>query len=523
MRAWLLLLLLLIPSVPAEFGHEHAGYPVNVDGDTVWPYIPKDLYERHQELVDDLMAEGDPLNKVNGYTAFPYYPLLTAELQRLASENPGLVRMESAGKSRLGLDLWVLEIANFEDPDHIPLEDREVIYLDGGTHSNEYSGVYFVTEWLQFLLDEYETNETAQWIVQNRHLFVLPMVNPDGSNAMGRLNAITVNINRNFPGTWGTVASDTPPLNWPGPYPASEPETQSVIGVMQDARPDFVQSTHCCGNLWLHPYGAEHLGHAPDFDMFTNICRQVFPDLTVNVSQPDCGETWSTIYPASGTTLDEGYAQVGASSWSYEMSGRGAIAPWGQPVVDTDVRVQEIESWRGVMHGMLHAEKYGALPRITSIHVDAEAGETHVNVENQGWGNVSTAHVQVGPFAASLPDMVPGQEVRLYFDSLLPAGEVPVQVEYKKRLHPDSNWGRSILDVVLEPMEDGDLVAVLEGPVPPSMGVLLPDPAPLLQEAPEPQVLEQASQPAPHEDSPGLFVGAMLLALVAIAARRRQL
>ena len=185
--------------------------------------------------------------------------------------------------------------------------------------------------------------------------------------------------------------------------------------------------------------------------------------------------------------------------------------------------MQEIESWRGVMHGMLHAEKYGALPRITSIHVDAEAGETHVNVENQGWGNVSTAHVQVGPFAASLPDMVPGQEVRLYFDSLLPAGEVPVQVEYKKRLHPDSNWGRSILDVVLEPMEDGDLVAVLEGPVPPSMGVLLPDPAPLLQEAPEPQVLEQASQPAPHEDSPGLFVGAMLLALVAIAARRRQL
>ena len=516
-----LALLMILPAVSAEFGDEHAGYPVNVDGQTVWPYIPADLYERHQDLVDDLMA-GDPLNKVNGYTAFPYYPLLTAELQRLASENPGLVRMESAGKSRLGLDLWVLEIADFDNPDHIPLEERETIYLDGGTHSNEYSGVYFVTEWLQFLLDEYETNETAQWIVQNRHLFVLPMVNPDGSNAMGRLNAITVNINRNFPGTWGTVASDQPPLNWPGPYPASEPETQAVIKVMQDARPDFVQSTHCCGNLWLHPYGAEHLGHAPDFDMFSNICRSVFPDLTVNVTQPDCGETWSTIYPASGTTLDEGYAQVGASSWSYEMSGRGAVAPWGQPIVDTDVRVQEIESWRGVMHGMLHTEKYGALPTIQKIHVTDD--ETHVVLKNEGWGNVTEGQLRVGPHAVALPHLLPGEEVTLAFDRPLTGDAVAVDMDYRKRLHPDSNWGHVQFEAPLEAI-DGELYAALEGRAePPSMGVLLPDPAPLVQAPLVSANTIQGATPATQgdtEDAPGLPIAALLIGLAVIALRRR--
>lgn len=515
--------LFLVPVVNAEFGAEDAGYPVNVDGETVFPYIPQDLAERHPELVEEMLAEGDPLNKVNGYTIFPYYALLTAEVQRLASENPDKVRMFSAGKSHLGLDLWVLEIANFDAKDRIPLEDREVIYLDGGTHSNEYSGVYFVTEWLQFLLDEYDTNETAQWIVDNRRLFVLPMVNPDGSHLFGRLNAITVNINRNFPGTWGTVEADQWPLNWPGPYPASEPETQAVIDVIQMAKPDFVQSTHCCGNLWLHPYGAEHLGNAPDIDMFTNICENVFPDLTINVSRIRCGETWSTIYPAGGTTLDEGYAQVGAASWSYEMSGRGAIAPWGQPIVDTDVRVQEIESWRGVMHGMLHAEKYGALPTVTSIDVNGRTID--VTVQNQGWGNVTIGQIQVGETLLALPALEPGESTTWSLPGDYDAGDaIPVNVEWKKRIHADSNWGSVVFNV---PVTDvaGDLLA--EVPVrnePPSMGELLPDVAdfkPEAQPADSPASVANAADEG-SKDTPLYLAPLLVVGLVVLALRRRS-
>ncbi len=486
--------LMLAPSVSGEFGEEREGYPVNVDGDVVYPYIPTHLAERHPELVASLLSAdlGDPLNKVNGYTAFPYYPLLTAEVRRLAEDHPGLVRLTSAGQSHLGLDLWLLEIADFINPDRVPLSEREVIYLDGGTHSNEYSGVYFVTEWLQFLLDEYETNETAKWIVDNRRTFVMPMINPDGSHAFGRVNAIDVNVNRNFPGTWGTV-DETPGLNWPGPYPASEPETQAVIKVMQETRPDFVQSTHCCGNLWLHPYGAEQLGHAPDFDMLTNICVRVFSDLPT-----DCGEIWSTIYPASGTTADEGYAQVGASSWTYEMSGRGAIAPWGQPVVDTDVRVQEVESWRGVMHGMLHAEKYGAFPVITDIVGDANG--LKVTVQNQGWGNITQASMRIGSHGVSLPALVPGQRAVFTLEGDFQAGGIPVELEWKKRMHPDSNWGRDLLDIQLVLGEGTALLGLLpELPVAPSMGSLLP--------ATPASVLENATTPPDYTSEPILEAG----------------
>lgn len=518
-----LALTVAVPPSTAEFGHEDDGFPVNVDGETVYPFVTPGLMERHGDLVRQLLAEAaaEPLNKVAGYTVMPYYPLLTAELQRLATEHPGLVRLSSAGQSRLGLDLWMLEIADFDNPARIPLEQREVIYIDGGTHSNEYSGVYFTTEWAQFLLDEYATNETARWIVQNRHVYILPMVNPDGSNVMGRVNAITVNVNRNFPATWGTVPADQPPLNWGGPWPASEPETQAVIGVMQAIRPDFVQSTHCCGNLWLHPYGAEQLGHAPDYGMFTNVCRNVFPDLSVGVERIQCGETWSTIYPASGTTLDEGYSQSGASSWSYEMSGRGAIAgPWGEPVVDTDVREQETESWRGVLHGLLHAEQYGALPRVTAVAGTPSA--LTVTVTNQGWGNVSEARVTFGSYAFALPALVPGQSVDVVLPGPWSALDVPVEVEWKKRLHPDSNWGRALSTVTLA-QDAGNLVGAL--PVPglkPSMGKLLPEPVDSFTAlAPASSFTVQGDvgrQEAPAPLAPAL----MGLALVAAAVLRRR-
>ncbi len=516
---WAILMVILVAApATAEFGDEDEGYPVNEDGQTIYPYIPEDLAEAHPEVVAQMLAE--PRNKVNGYTAFPYYPILTAEMQRLAEEHPDIARLSSAGKSRAGLDLWVLEIADFDNETRKPLAEREVIYLDGGTHSNEYSGVYFVTEWAQFLLDEYETNETAQWIVQNRHTFILPMVNPDGSNAFGRLNALTVNINRNFPATWGAVDADRPPMNWPGPYPASEPETQAVIGVMKAISPDYVNSIHCCGNLWLHPYGAEHLGHAPDLPMYNRTCINVFADLTVGVERRSCGETWSTIYPASGTTLDEGYALVGASSWSYEMSGRGAIAPWGQPVVDTDVREQETESWRGVMHAMLHTEKYGANPRVTSVAGTPDA--LTVTVLNDGWGELRQGTLAIGAQAVSLPTLAPGQEAIIELTGDFDERVVPVDMTWAKRIHPESNWGKTHFALPLE-LDGGKLTGTLPTvPEAPDMSYLLPEvPADVSLNLEAPGPLVQSVQ-EPSQDAPGAGLVLLGIALLGVALARRR-
>lgn len=413
MRALALLLagLTLLPTAAAEFGRDDAsGYPVAVDGTSTFPggYLPGGA------------GPAGPLNAVGPFTVYPYYPVLTAELQRLAAEHPDLVKLHSIGTSTLGLDLWMLEIADFENPDMLPLEEREVVWVDGGHHSNEYSGVWFAAHLASFLADGYGQNETATWIVENRHTWIMPLVNPDGSHAFGRLNAKAVNINRNYPVDWGALAED-PLMNNPGPAPASEVETQLNIAWFNKTRPDLYVSVHCCGNLWLYPYGVEGLDPL-DQQAFSRICDEAFASV-----REFCGPIWSTIYPASGSSVDTVYEYTGAAAFGYEMSGRGAVALWGQPFTTASVEEEEVESWTGLMHGFLNVHRYGAYPNVTAAGV--VDGQLVLRVRNDGYGNLTNATLD----GVAIPPLAPGAEADITLPRALAAGPLAVELVYEKR------------------------------------------------------------------------------------------
>ena len=434
MRGWaaLLFLILLLPSASAEFGrYDHTGYPVAVDGT---PTYPGGILPTGQ------LIEG-PLNNVGPLTIYPYYPVLTAEVQRLASERPDLVKLHSIGKSTAGLDMWMLEIADFDNPDMLPLQEREVVWVDGGTHSNEYSGVWFAAHLASFLADGYGANETATWIVENRHTWIMPLVNPDGSHAMGRLNAKTVNINRNYPVDWGALAED-PLLNNPGPHPASEVETQANIEWFNKTQPDLYVSVHCCGNLWLYPYGVEGLDPL-DQQMLSRVCEEAFESV-----REYCGPIWSTIYPASGSSVDTVYEYTGAAAFGYEMSGRNALLLWGQPFTSASVEEEEIESWTGLMHGFLNVEKYGAYPVLSAASL--EGGQLALRIRNEGYGNLTNWTVD----GVAQPTLMPGEETTVALERALAAGPLDVDVQYVKR-HMASPTGARTFALELREGPDG--------------------------------------------------------------------
>jgi murein peptide amidase A len=84
--------------------------------------------------------------------------------------------------------------------------------------------------------------------VMGTQLWVIDTVNPDGVRAHSRKNADGVDLNRNFPYRWGDHVPHSSGY-YPGPRPASEPETKAVMAFARRIRPDL--------SIWYHqPWAA---------------------------------------------------------------------------------------------------------------------------------------------------------------------------------------------------------------------------------------------------------------------------
>jgi protein MpaA len=79
-------------------------------------------------------------------------------------------------------------------------------------------------------------------------LWAIATVNPDGLTSHTRKNAHGVDLNRNYPYRWhGGVPHSSG--YYPGPRPASEPETRAMMAFVRRIRPDL--------SIWYHqPWGA---------------------------------------------------------------------------------------------------------------------------------------------------------------------------------------------------------------------------------------------------------------------------
>ncbi len=133
------------------------------------------------------------------------------------------------------------------------------ILFIGGIHGDEWAAVSLTYLWLHALL-RHPDQLHHQW------LFV-PVANPDGllRRPSRRTNAHGVDLNRNFPSpdwrqlahSWWTRYKRRNPRYYPGPAPASEPETRYLVQLIHDWQPDVIISLHAPYNL-LDYDGPEH-------------------------------------------------------------------------------------------------------------------------------------------------------------------------------------------------------------------------------------------------------------------------
>ena len=103
-------------------------------------------------------AAGTPANpKVQiAWNRYYTYDGVTEISRKLQKAYPELLKMESIGKSYENRDIWVLNVTNLKNGDHL---QKPGFYIDGNIHASELQGteISLYTAW--YLLENYYDNQ----------------------------------------------------------------------------------------------------------------------------------------------------------------------------------------------------------------------------------------------------------------------------------------------------------------------------------------------------------------------------
>ncbi|HEX5133487.1 MAG TPA: M14 family zinc carboxypeptidase [Candidatus Krumholzibacteria bacterium] len=250
------------------------------------------------------------------------YAELDTALSNLEAAYPAIAKRSIIGTSLEGRNIYALKISDNVTVDE---SEPEVLYM-GNHHARELMSVEIPLRFAQYLLASYGVDSEITGYIDNREIWFVPMINPDGhyyvqqnhggsSNSWWRKNrrdngngTFGVDLNRNYGYQWGydNVGSSPSTSNetYRGTGPFSEPETQVVRDFVNSH--DFIAwfSYHSYGELLLYPWGYIY-GNTPDHGVFEALGDSLVEDNGYLAGNPASG----AIYITNGDSDDWGYAE----------------------------------------------------------------------------------------------------------------------------------------------------------------------------------------------------------------------
>ena len=114
------------------------------------------------------------------WTKYHNHADVTKILRDFANEYKNLCKVYSIGKSFQGKDIWCIEITNYATGEP---EIKSGNYIDGNTHGGEVSGSEASLYIINHLLTKYGQDLQVTKLLDTRVFYILPKINPDGSDA----------------------------------------------------------------------------------------------------------------------------------------------------------------------------------------------------------------------------------------------------------------------------------------------------------------------------------------------------
>lgn len=126
---------------------------------------------------------------------YPSFEQVEKNLRSYVALNPKIAKMFSIGKSNKGRDLWVVKISDNVEIDEVEPEFKYISSM----HGNEITGRELTQFLIRDIITGYGKDKTITDLVNNTELYIMPSMNPDGSQRRVRANDKGYDLNRNFP------------------------------------------------------------------------------------------------------------------------------------------------------------------------------------------------------------------------------------------------------------------------------------------------------------------------------------
>jgi len=237
-----------------------------------------------REMKEKYSSGGFGFGSMGGYYTFDE---VVAELDTMRMLYPNLITEKySIGTSIEGRTIWAVKIS---DNPGINEGEPEVFY-NSLIHAREPAGMMSVIYFMYHLLENYGSDPEITYLLDNRELYFVPVINPDGyeynrsispsGGGMWRKNRrdngggiYGVDLNRNFGYMWGynNIGSSPNPSSeiYRGTAPFSEPEIQVIRDFCNDQNFLIAVNFHSYWNVIFTPWEYV-LIQTPDSNLFNN-------------------------------------------------------------------------------------------------------------------------------------------------------------------------------------------------------------------------------------------------------------
>jgi len=107
------------------------------------------------------------------------YKKMTAELKKIDRQNPGLVELQSIGKTVQGRDIWLVSLTNEKTGSS---DKKTAIFISSNIEADYIIGSRAVILMIKHFVSAYETNPAIKKMLDEKALYFVPRVNPDGAD-----------------------------------------------------------------------------------------------------------------------------------------------------------------------------------------------------------------------------------------------------------------------------------------------------------------------------------------------------